>query len=93
MGATLPVLSQYFIDDSARLGKSVGLLYGVNTFEAVLGCSLAGFVLIPALGVTWTILGSRNAEVAKKKVGNITSSWNFPVSLMPQTAPVKFREN
>ncbi len=38
MGATLPVLSRYFITRPDNLGRSVGLLYGVNTFGAVLGC-------------------------------------------------------
>ncbi len=55
MGATLPVLSQYFAADSARLGKTVGLLYGINTLGAVLGSFGAGFVLIPVLGIRWTV--------------------------------------
>ena len=64
MGATLPVLSQYFVARKANLGWKVGLLYGVNTFGAVLGCSLAGFVLIPALGVSWTIYGAALLNLA-----------------------------
>jgi spermidine synthase len=55
MGATLPVLSKYFVEKQTHVGWNVGMLYGVNTFGAVLGSFLAGFVLIPALGVTWTI--------------------------------------
>jgi len=64
MGATLPVLSQYFAAGQTNLGRSVGLLYGVNTLGAVLGCSLAGFVLIPGLGVTWTIYGAALLNLA-----------------------------
>jgi len=64
MGATLPVLSQYFAAGCARLGRTVGLLYGVNTLGAVLGCALAGFILIPALGVTWTIYGAALLNLA-----------------------------
>jgi spermidine synthase len=64
MGATLPVLSQYFVAGQTHLGRSVGLLYGVNTFGAVLGCSLAGFVMIPALGVTWTIYSAAVLNLA-----------------------------
>jgi len=64
MGATLPVLSQYFVAGPTNLGRSVGLLYGVNTFGAVLGCALAGFVLIPALGVTGTIYGAALLNLA-----------------------------
>jgi len=55
MGATLPVLSKYFVANPSRLGGTVGLLYGVNTLGAVLGSFGAGFVLIPALGISWTI--------------------------------------
>lgn len=55
MGATLPVLSKYFVERQTNLGWNVGMLYGVNTFGAVLGSFTAGFVLIPALGITWTI--------------------------------------
>ncbi len=58
MGATLPVLSKHFIESKAHIGLNVGLLYGMNTLGAVFGCALAGFVLIPALGVTWTIYGA-----------------------------------
>jgi len=64
MGATLPVLSQYFVADSARLGRTVGLLYGVNTLGAVLGSFGAGFVLIPALGISWTIYGAALLNLA-----------------------------
>jgi len=55
MGATLPVLSKYFVEKQTHVGWNVGMLYGVNTFGAVLGSFMAGFVLIPALGITWTI--------------------------------------
>ena len=50
MGATLPVLSQYLVRSRAFLGKTVGALYAVNTFGAVLGAALTGFVLLPLFG-------------------------------------------
>jgi len=55
MGATLPVLSKHFVERQSHVGWNVGLLYGVNTFGAVLGSFAAGFILIPTLGITWTI--------------------------------------
>lgn len=51
MGGTLPVLSRVIITRGDRLGRGLGLLYAVNTFGAVLGCFLTGFVLIAALGL------------------------------------------
>ncbi|HLX63939.1 MAG TPA: fused MFS/spermidine synthase [Planctomycetota bacterium] len=50
MGATLPVLSQFLVRSKAFLGRTVGALYAVNTFGAVLGAALTGFVLLPMLG-------------------------------------------
>lgn len=60
MGGTLPVLSRVVVTRRERLGRGLGLLYAVNTFGAVLGSFLAGFVLIAALG----ILGSTVLAIA-----------------------------
>jgi spermidine synthase len=56
MGATLPVLSKLMVDQESELGLNVGRLYSVNTFGAVAGTFLAGFVLIATFGVPRTIL-------------------------------------
>jgi len=55
MGATLPVLSRFFVRSFSHLGRRVGDLYGTNTLGAVLGCGLAGYTLIPTLGMTRTL--------------------------------------
>ncbi|MEE8519557.1 MAG: fused MFS/spermidine synthase, partial [Dehalococcoidia bacterium] len=54
MGATLPVLSRHCMVLSRQFGRQVGLLYGLNTLGAALGCFLAGFVLIGTIGVLET---------------------------------------
>ena len=57
MGATLPLLSRLFIQneaEQANVGLRVGTLYAVNTFGAVVGTFLGGFVLLPLLGQTLT---------------------------------------
>jgi spermidine synthase len=51
MGATLPVLSRFFITRLSRVGTHVGRLYGLNTLGAALGALLCGFWLIQALGM------------------------------------------
>jgi len=56
MGATLPVLSRFFVHQLSSLGQRVGLLYGVNTIGAAVGVVLAGFFLIERLGLWGTIL-------------------------------------
>jgi spermidine synthase len=55
MGATLPVLSRYVVHTPARLGWNVGVLYALNTGGAVLGCFVAGYVLLGSVGVYQTI--------------------------------------
>ncbi|HYM00539.1 MAG TPA: fused MFS/spermidine synthase, partial [Blastocatellia bacterium] len=51
MGATLPVLANYYVDERRNIGLKVGSLYSINTFGAVLGAISGGFILIPALGM------------------------------------------
>ncbi len=55
MGGTLPVLAQRY-KNRASVGKGVGLLYAFNTLGAVIGVLLAGFFLLPSLGLQKTTL-------------------------------------
>ncbi|MGH7772778.1 MAG: fused MFS/spermidine synthase, partial [Candidatus Binatia bacterium] len=55
MGATMPVLSRFFVRSFAHLGRRVGDLYATNTMGAVLGCGFAGYYLIPTLGMRATV--------------------------------------
>jgi spermidine synthase len=54
MGGTLPLLIQYLTRETSALGRNLGLLYGLNTAGAVLGCAAAGFILIAAVGIQET---------------------------------------
>lgn len=56
MGATLPLLARYIIKTSDDIGPSVGALYFINTLGAVMGVLVAGFALLPTLGVHATTL-------------------------------------
>ncbi len=54
MGSSLPLLARQFVrrgQSSEGTGASVGSLYSVNTLGAVAGVLLAGFVLMPRVGV------------------------------------------
>ena len=55
MGATLPLLTRHAITNDEQIGPRVALLYATNTAGAVLGTVLAGFVLLPALGLNGTV--------------------------------------
>ncbi len=56
MGGTLPLLARTVTTTVAEAGRKVGSLYTVNTFGAVLGTWLAGFVLLPYVGVQATLM-------------------------------------
>ncbi len=57
MGATLPLLSEFFHRASERGATwKVGLLYGANTLGAALGTALVSFVSIELIGVRNTTL-------------------------------------
>jgi len=54
MGATFPVLVRFWVRSHDDVGRGTGLLYFVNTAGAIVGCLLAGFVLIERLGLRGT---------------------------------------
>lgn len=54
MGATLPFLAKYVVRERGMLAARIGLLYGINTLGAAIGCALAGLWLIGTLGVLQT---------------------------------------
>ena len=54
MGASLPVLSRFMVENRERIGRDLGYLYAVNTIGAALGCLVTGFFLIETLGVSTT---------------------------------------
>lgn len=51
MGGTLPVISRIVIQEKDSIGEQFGTLYAVNTFGAVFGVLLAGYLLIPLFGL------------------------------------------
>lgn len=55
MGATLPVLTKFFVSRSTQVGAGIGVLYGANTLGATIGSFLTGFFLIKAFGLTQTV--------------------------------------
>jgi spermidine synthase len=56
MGATLPVLVRFYADHNDDGARGGGLLYGINTVGAFVGTLSAGFLLLPRLGLFWTLI-------------------------------------
>jgi len=99
MGATLPVLSKFFVRSLEVLGGQVGRLYALNTFGAVLGTYAAGFHLIPTLGVQTTLLLAAIANIGigvlavvfdrhLRQLGNETSDRKAEVVGAPAPEPI-----
>lgn len=55
MGATLPLLARHAVRNEAEIGRRIGLLYAVNTLGAIFGTLVAGFALLPFLGLSRTV--------------------------------------
>ncbi|HEY9870980.1 MAG TPA: fused MFS/spermidine synthase [Candidatus Obscuribacterales bacterium] len=56
MGATLPLLSRFVTTSLEFVGRRVGTLYSANTLGAVAGAMVAGFALLPTVGLEATTL-------------------------------------
>jgi spermidine synthase len=55
MGGTLPLLAAWLNHNLPDAGRRSALFYSINSLGAVLGAGLAGFVLIPKLGMVSTL--------------------------------------
>ena len=55
MGVHFPLAVRAVVGRDDELGGPVGTVYGVNTLGGVVGAFLAGFFLLPTIGVQWTI--------------------------------------
>ena len=54
LGATFPLAIRWYASGSAEPAREGGALYFVNTVGAAIGALVAGFVLIPTLGISGT---------------------------------------
>jgi spermidine synthase len=55
MGGTLPLLAAWLNSNLPEAGRRSALFYSINSLGAVLGAGLAGFYLIPDLGMVSTL--------------------------------------
>lgn len=96
MGATLPLLTKYVVRSDEQVGPRVGLLYATNTLGAVGGTVVAGFLLLPMLGLKGTVyvgvavnlLVFIIAALIARAVSNVRTE-----SAAPQTASSNVNKN
>ncbi len=55
LGACFPVVARLVAERETNIGRRIGRVYALNTVGAVAGSLLAGFVLLPALGIERSI--------------------------------------
>ena len=56
LGILFPTVARCFTKSDECIGKSIGQIYSANTVGCILGSLMCGFIFIPALGSTGTIL-------------------------------------
>jgi spermidine synthase len=84
MGATLPVLSRVFATEAHALGRRVGFLYAINTLGAMVGTGLAGYALLPALGMQATLVLAAAVNLA---VGSLIVAVDWRLAMPEPPAP------
>ena len=73
----------------AKIARSVGLLYGINTLGAALGCVCAGFILLPELGFLNTV---RLGAVLNMLVGIVAGALPIARSGLAQSRLIGTKE-
>jgi spermidine synthase len=64
MGATLPLLARFVQrGDSAAAKRNLARFYALNTFGGALGSLLSAYVIVPTLGLTWTMRASASLSL------------------------------
>lgn len=96
LGATFPMAIQWFARGSATPARESSRLYFVNTAGAAVGSLLAGFILIPSLGMRGTVYvamgGTALAAVCVFAVlGRKTGASDEPPAAVTRTAAERRR--
>jgi|WetSurMetagenome_2_1015567.scaffolds.fasta_scaffold00392_17 spermidine synthase len=76
MGIGFPLALQAWNKTLSGAGRTTGMVYGINTIGAICGGIVTGFVLIPSLGVQWSITGLGLAGIAFGAIG-IQAFWLY----------------
>src|SRR4051812_18372488 len=61
-GMTLPLITRFLLKGASG-ERALGRVYGVNTLGSIVGAALAALVLLPALGLKWTIVAGAAIDV------------------------------
>jgi spermidine synthase len=56
LGIAFPLVNKIYTSDINRLGHGIGNIYSANTLGSIAGSFMAGFILIPAIGITKSMM-------------------------------------
>jgi len=79
IGATLPLICRGFVRSTDQVQRRVGLLYGVNTLGAAIGCAICGFILLPVWGADATLYYAGTCNLAVAGLAWWSARWNGAV--------------
>ena len=82
MGATFPIASRWIVRMASTAAQDAGALYAANTLGAAAGAILAGFALIPSLGLSGTtyvgmtlnVIAAAGAYLMSRAVGETAAA-------------------
>ncbi len=78
MGATFPVMAAILIRRSRDIGARLSLLYSLNTFGAVLGAAMSGFLLIPRFGLDGAVMIAAGLNLTVVALGwAVSRTWSL----------------
>jgi predicted membrane-bound spermidine synthase len=86
MGANLPILTQYFVQRMRNVGRSVGLLYCINTLGSAAACFVSAFWLMRLLGMQNSIRVAASINVLVGLTGLCLAYWH---SCQNQASPTE----
>src|SRR5688572_12492282 len=95
MGATFPIASRWMVRTASTAAQDAGVLYAANTLGAAAGAILAGFALIPALGLSGTtyvgmtlnVIAAVGAFAISRNVADVSTPSPKPQAASPKQAP------
>ena len=73
MGATLPLLVEFFVRETGRVGASVSLLYGVNTVGGAIGAVVAVMAVLGSFGLQGSVTLAASLNLAVVVLISVTS--------------------
>jgi spermidine synthase len=84
LGATVPLAVEFLARAGTEVHAGFGRLYMLNTLGGAVGVALAPFLLVPALGVSGTLVGAATASLF---VGGVALRWSRATGGLPAREP------